>query len=162
MLRISDNIKELGFSDIHYVYSGRGYHLRILNKELLHTSSVFISELVNYVLATEVPEPTIELQHFIIPFEYSKIYTDWFKYTVNRLDANKRYSGLDENLKNSIIQRRELVNTNQWGILRGEINPIKYYKLTHEIAEIHKQLCDSKVSIDTKRILRLPVHYTIK
>ena len=68
-----------------------------------------------------------------------------------------------EFLLNDIINRQELVNTNQWGIVKGEIRPTRYDKLLVKIANIHKGLCDTKVSIDTKRILRLPstLHYKV-
>lgn len=127
--------------------SGRGYHLRIQDEELLQTTSNYRTELVNYCIGAEVPELTGELQHFIIPFGYSKVYTDWFKYTVNNLDKNKRYSGLNKKLKNDIIKRKELVNSGQWGLVRGEIKPVRYDKLTRMIAGINRELCDTKVSI---------------
>ena len=162
ILLISDNIQELGYKDIHYVYSGRGYHLRIQDPELLQTNSNFRTELVNYCLGAEVPELTGELQHFIIPFGYSKIYTNWFKYTVNHLDKNRKYPGFSKNLKNDIIKRKKLVNENQWGLVRGEIKPTRYDKLVRMIAGINHELCDTKVSIDLKRILRHLLLYIIR
>lgn len=163
ILKISDNIQKLGYKDIHYVYSGRGYHLRIQDLELLHTTSSFRTELVNYCIGADIPELNGELQHFIIPFGYSKIYTDWFKYTVKNLEKNRRYNGVNKKLKNDIINRKELVNTGQWGLVRGEIKPTRYDKLVRMIAGINRELCDTKVSIDLKRILRLPstLHYKV-
>ena len=163
ILQISDNIRELGYKDIHYVYSGRGYHLRIQDEELMQTGTQFRTELVNYCIAGEAPELRDQLQHFIIPFGYSKVYTDWFCYVVNHLEKTRRYPGLNRKLKNDIIKRRELVNNGQWGLIRGEIKPNRYDKLTRMIAGINKHLCDTKVSIDLKRILRLPstLHYKV-
>ena len=68
---------------------------------------------------------------------------------------NRKYPGFSKNLKND-IKRKEQVNNNQWGLVRGEIRPTRYDKITRSIAGIHKELCDTKVSIDLKRILRLP------
>ena len=113
ILRISDNIQELGYNDIHYVYSGRGYHLRMQDEELLTLDSTQRGQLVNYLIAAEVPQLEEGLQHFTIPFGYPKVYTDWFKYTINHLQKNKRYTGLNKQLKNDIIKRQEQVNTNQ-------------------------------------------------
>jgi len=163
ILKISDNIHELGYTDINYVYSGRGYHLRIQDEELLHTTGSFRTELVNYVIGADIPVLNGQLQHFTIPFGYSKIYTDWFKYTVNHLEKKRRYPGLNRKLKNDIINRREHVNNNQWGIVRGEIRAIEYDKLVRMIAGINRELCDTKVSVDLKRILRLPstLHYKV-
>ena len=103
-------------------------------------------------------------QYFeLIPFGYSKVYTDWFKYTVNHLQKDKKYPGLTKNIKHDIINRKELVNKDQWGLVRGQIKPTRYDKLTRMIAGINRELCDTKVSIDTKRILRLPstLHYKV-
>ena len=161
--KISDNIRELGFKDIYYVYSGRGYHLRIQDAELLRADSTIRTEIVNYCIGAEVPQLEKGLLHFTIPFGYNKIYTDWFKYTTNHLQKNKIYNGLNKKLKQDIIKRRELINTGQWGLLRGQIGTRRYDKLQDKIAAIHRGLCDTKVSIDTKRILRLPstLHYKV-
>jgi len=66
-------------------------------------------------------------------------------------------------LKLDIIKRRQQINTGQWGLVRGQIRPTRYDKLLTKIANIQKGLCDTKVIIDTKRILRLPstLHYKI-
>ena len=163
ILKISDNIQDLGYKDVHYVYSGRGYHLRIQDAELQATDSIQRSEIVNYVIAGETPDLQEGLLHFIIPFGYPKIYTDWFCYVVNHLETTRRYPGLTPKLKNEIIKRRELLNNGEWGQIRGGIKPHRYEKLTKMIAGINKHLCDTKVSIDTKRILRLPstLHYKV-
>ena len=163
ILRIKDNIQDMGYKDTHYVYSGRGYHLRIQDEELLHTTSKLRAEIVNYCLGADIPQLNDELQHFVIPFGYPRVYTDWFKYTINHLEKYKRYPGLNRKLKNDIIKRKELVNTGQWGLVRGQIGMKRYDKLVRMIAGINERLCDTKVSVDTKRILRLPstLHYKV-
>ena len=95
ILMISDNIKELGYKDIHYVYSGRGYHIRIQDPELMKLDSTQRTEIVNYCLGAEVPKLCGGLQHFIIPFGYPQVYTNWFKYTINHLEKSRRYFGLN-------------------------------------------------------------------
>ena len=163
ILQISDNIQELGYKDIHYVYSGRGYHLRIQDAELQKTDSTQRTEILTYITAAEAPDLQEGLQHFIIPFGYPKIYTEWFKYTTTHLKKDKIYPGISKQLKNDIIKKRKLIKTEQWGLVRGQITPTRYDKLLPKIANIHKTLCDTKVTIDTKRILRLPstLHYKV-
>ena len=133
------------------------------DEDLLTLDSTQRGELVNYLIAAEVPQLEEGLQHFTIPFGYPQVYTEWFKYTINHLQKNKRYTGLNRKLKLDIIKRREQINQGQWGLVRGEIRPTRYDKLLEKIANIHKELCDTKVSIDTKRILRLPssLHYKV-
>jgi DNA primase small subunit len=163
ILKISDNLSMLGFNDIHYVYSGRGYHIRCQDDELIHADGNTRSEIVNYCIGAEVPELEEGLQHFTIPFGYPQVYTEWFKYTVNHLQKDKMYTGLNRKLKLDIIKRREQINQGLWGLVRGELRPTRYDKLLEKIANIQKGLCDTKVSIDTKRILRLPssLHYKV-
>ena len=156
ILMISDNIKELGYKDIHYVYSGRGYHIRIQDFELMKLDSKQRTEIVNYCLGAEVPQRGEGIQHFTIPFGYPQVYTNWFKYTTNHLEKSRRYLGLNRQLKNDIINRIALINTGQYGLVRGQIKPERYDKLLEMIAGINRLLCDTKVSIDTNRILRLP------
>ena len=43
-----------------------------------------------------------------------------------------------------------------WGMFRSNIGPIRYKKVMNAISRINMQITDTKVSIDLKRILRLP------
>ena len=156
ILRISDNIKELGYKDIHYVYSGRGYHIRIQDPELMKLDSTQRTEIVNYCIGAEVPQLDEGIQHFTISFGYPQVYTNWFEYTVNHLEKTRRYPGLNRQLKNDIINRKKLINMGQYGLVRGQIKPERYDKLLGMITGINRLLSDTKVSLDTKRILRLP------
>ena len=115
------------------------------------------------MLLSQVPELEEGLQHFILPFGYSKVYTDWFKYTINHLQKDKLYPGLNRKLKLDVIKHKEQINQGQWGIVRGQIRPTRYDKLLVKIANLQQGLCDTKVSVDTKRILRLPssLHYKV-
>ena len=98
--------------------------------------------------------------HFIIL--YSGL-DNPFKYIVNHLERNRRYSGLNKKHKNDIIKRLELVNNNQWGIVWGEIKHTLYDKQVIMITGKNHELCDTKVSIDLKSILQLPstLHYKV-
>ena len=55
------------------------------------------------------------------------------------------------------------MNAGQWGLVIGQIGIKRYDKLVRMISGINKLLCDRKVSVDTKRILRLPssLHYKV-
>ena len=163
ILRISDNIRQLGFDDLHYVYSGRGYHLRCHDKQLQQSDANTRSEVLSYATGAEAPELEGGLQHFTIPFGYSRVYTDWFSYTVNHLQGDKQYPGLSSQMKSELLNSRELVNDGKWGLLRLQVEEDRYDKLLPVMAGIHARLCDVKVSVDTKRLLRLPgtLHYKV-
>ena len=55
-----------------------------------------------------------------------------------------------------ILKYRYFLEDNQWGLFRGNIGPIRYKKVVSAVAKINMQITDTKVSIDLKRILRLP------
>ena len=45
---------------------------------------------------------------------------------------------------------------NQWGIFRSKIGPRRYKNMVTGMARVNLATIDAKVSIDLKRILRLP------
>ena len=51
-----DTIKgDLGLSNIHVVYSGRGYHIRVLDDLVMGADSDVRSQIVKYLVGSEVP-----------------------------------------------------------------------------------------------------------
>jgi DNA primase small subunit len=64
-------------------------------------------------------------------------------------DVNKK-------LLKDVIKNRHLLLKDQWGPFRQAIGPIRYKRLTKGLAFTNLGLVDAKVSIDLKRILRLP------
>ena len=47
---------DLGLENIHLIYSGRGYHIRILDEEMMTANSELRSEVLKYVAGAEVPK----------------------------------------------------------------------------------------------------------
>ena len=47
---------DLGLKDIHLIYSGRGYHIRILDEEMMTAGSELRSEVLKYAAGAEVPK----------------------------------------------------------------------------------------------------------
>ena len=64
---------DLGLKNINLVYSGRGYHVRVLDEEVMDASSELRGQIVQYVVGAKAfellnPMDYKNLQHFIIPY----------------------------------------------------------------------------------------------
>lgn len=159
-----DTLKgDLGLSNIHVVYSGRGYHIRVLDDLVMGTDSDVRSQVVKYLVGSDVPRSEYSshgmkynLEHFTIPFGYPHVFTERVKQALLAVKIDSEIDGVNKDILKAVIKHRELLNDDQWGIFRKNIGPIRYNKLVKGIASLNLTLVDAKVSIDLKRILRLP------
>lgn len=162
VLMIRDTLKgDLGLKDINLVYSGRGYHVRVLDEEVMDASSEIRGQIVQYVVGAKPfellnPMDYKNLQHFIIPYAYPKNFTKWTKYSIQHLTKKNELNDVNRKLLNDTIKNSHLLDENQWGLFRGNIGPIRYNKLIKAVSRVNMEITDTKVSIDLKRILRLP------
>lgn len=161
---LMDTLKgDLGLKDLHVVYSGRGYHLRVFDESVMKMDSDVRGQIVQYLIGAEVPRNeyaqdgvTYKLEHFTIPFGYPKIFTERTKYALLHLNENTQIEEINQKLLKDAIKNKEFLKEDNWGIYRGKIGPKRYQKLIRTIASLNMGLVDAKVSIDLKRILRLP------
>jgi len=145
-----DSLKDdLGLSNIHIVYSGRGYHIRILDEDIMETSSELRGELVKYVTGANVPENSI-------PLGYRNLFNRRVKRNILHLTGQEKIEGINPKLIKDSIKNSYLLDNNQWGSFQGQIGPIRYKNLLTAMARVNLSTVDAKVSIDLKRILRLP------
>ncbi|HHY00489.1 MAG TPA: DNA primase catalytic subunit PriS [Methanothermobacter sp.] len=159
-----DTIKgDLGLSNIHVVYSGRGYHIRVLDDLVMGVDSDVRSQIVKYLVGSDVPRSEYSnqgmkynLEHFTIPFAYPQVFTNRMKQAILAVNLETEIDGVNKNILKAVIKHRDLLKDHQWGIFRKNIGPIRYHKLVKGIASLNLTLVDAKVSIDLKRILRLP------
>ena len=162
VLKIKDVLRgDLGLKDINLVYSGRGYHVRVLDEDVMDATSNMRGDIVQYVLAAKVPDLSnalgyTNLQHFIIPFGYPKVFTAWSKYTLLHLTEKNKLDNVNAKLLKDKLKHRKLLEEDQWGLFRNKIGPIRYKRLIEAISKVNMNIADTKVSIDLKRILRLP------
>jgi len=154
---------DLGLKEIHMVYSGRGYHLRVQDEEVLGTDSEVRSQIVKYLVGADVPRSeyghegmTYNLEHFTIPFGYPRVFTQRVKQSILHLPEEISLDEVNKKLLKDVIKNRHLLLDNQWGPFRNTIGPIRYKRLIKALAFVNLGLVDAKVSIDLKRILRLP------
>lgn len=161
---LMDTLKgDLGLNNIHIIYSGRGYHLRVLDESVMTMDSDVRAQIVKYIIGSEVPRSeyasegmTYKLEHFSIPFGYPQVFTERAKYAILHLTESAEMEGVNKNLLKDVIKYRKFINDDDWGLFRGKIGPIRYQRLIKSISSLNMGLVDAKVSIDLKRILRLP------
>ncbi|MGZ7049908.1 MAG: DNA primase catalytic subunit PriS [Methanobacterium sp.] len=161
---ISDALKQdLGLKNIHLVYSGRGYHVRVLDEDIMKLDSDVRSEILKYVAGTDLPkdkyddeESIYNLEHFSIPFGYPRVFTDRVKYAILHITEESKLDDVNANFLKLILTNRNLLERDEWGIFKTNIGPIRYKRLIKAIASLNMSLVDAKVTIDLKRILRLP------
>ncbi len=154
---------DLGLNNIHIVYSGRGYHIRVLDNDVMGVNSDVRSQIVKYLVGTEVPENEYSLdyekvsyEHFVIPFGYPNVFTERIKYSILHLNEHTELDGVNKKLLNDVLKNRQLIEDDNWGLFKNKIGPLRYKKVVNGIASLNMSLVDAKVSIDLKRILRLP------
>ncbi|RJS48452.1 MAG: DNA primase [Methanobacterium sp.] len=165
---ILDTLKgDLGLKNIHVIYSGRGYHIRVLDPEIMQFDSDVRAQVLKYVSGAENPknkyflgpeqgQKPYELEHFTIPLGYPSVFTSRMKYVILHLTGEESIENVNPRLLKDVIKNRHLLEEDQWGLFKNKIGPIRYKKLVEGISKLNMGLIDAKVSIDLKRILRLP------
>lgn len=161
---LMDTLKgDLGLHGIHVVYSGRGYHLRVLDEAVMKMDSDVRAQIVRYIIGAEVPKNEFDsagekysLEHFAIPFGYPNVFTQRAKYAILHLTESAEMEDVNEKLVKDAIKYSKFLDNDEWGIFRSKMGPVRYKRLMKSIAYLNMGLVDAKVSIDLKRILRLP------
>jgi len=154
---------DLGLKNFHLVYSGRGYHIRFLDEDVMDINSDVRSQVLKYIVGADVPKEEYDdgnqkynPPHFIIPFGYPKVFTERVKYAILHLTNESKLDDVNQKLLKDVLNNRNLLQRNQWGLFKTNIGPIRYKKVINAIASLNMGLVDAKVTIDLKRILRLP------
>ena len=157
---------DLGLNNIHLIYSGRGYHIRILDEEMMLANSELRSEVLKYAAGAEVPKSqfinsdvsnqSFNFEHFSIPVGYHKIFTEKVKFNIAHLTGNEKIEGINPKLMKDIMASRHHLENDNWGLFKKDIGPRRYKNLVDAMARVNLSTIDAKVSIDLKRILRLP------
>ena len=133
---------------------------------MMSSGSELRSEVLKYVAGAEVPKSqfintdisnkAFNFEHFSIPIGYSKIFTDKVKFNVQHLVGNEKIDGINPKLMKDIINARHHLDNDEWGYFKRDIGPRRYKNLVEAMARVNLATIDAKVSIDLKRILRLP------
>ena len=137
--------------------------MRVLDNDVTPMDSDVRAQIVKYLVGADVPQneygsdgTTYKLEHFSIPFGYPKVFTDRVKYSILHLQKDSKLDDVNKNLLKDVLKNRALLEDDEWGLFKHEIGPQRYKKVVKGVASLNMSLVDAKVSIDLKRILRLP------
>jgi DNA primase small subunit len=155
--------EDFGFEDIHLVYSGRGYHIRILDDWALDLDAKAREKILAYIsTANEITFEDLQSRKIMLSSGYYRAFRLRFGYFIMRIRfEHLRNIGINKSNINKILNSRE-------EILRGFVKKalltafprgIGYKTLLKLFAlssTFSKAYFDGRVTIDVKRILRVP------
>lgn len=163
VLEINDTLRDdFGLEKTHFIFSGRGYHIRILDKEAMDMDSQERGSFLDYVAGGVVPAPELmDMEN-----GYSRTFRQRLKGILDSIKEENIISmGFQENTAQSLVRKKseiseELDRGILWNkksrlrrILKSDKNTLHFLE---SIRSINAGMLDAKVSIDVKRILRMP------
>jgi DNA primase small subunit len=149
---------DLDLHDIHYVYSGRGYHVRVTDEVVMALEQAERAQLVEYVTGSVIPTDVT------MALGYSRVFRERVAHVMERLDERGllQIRGMRKPLAQRLLEEKEKVLA---AIRRGRLEelesfegmgPKTFRQLLEFLTRVNSEFTDGKVTIDTKRILRLP------
>lgn len=141
--------EDIGFKKTLVVYSGRGYHIRVLDKWAMELDDKARAQLLDYVLGNISLSSTI-------PAPTWRIIISWLKYYLSRATPETlKVAGVKQ--YNKVFNSSEKV-LNYLGYLAKPhgIRKDDLMAILNDSKELTQKLVDRKVTVDIKRVIRLP------
>ncbi len=145
--------KDLDLDDIYMIYSGRGYHIRVFDRGVSMITSSDRRKILDYISGGIVPK------NLFIEHGYSSIFRRRAIWIIERAEkgdlenipdsVSKRLFGKKEAIIEALEQRDRMALNKLMGERRLSA-------LLSSIANMASSLTDAKVTMDEKRIIRLP------
>ncbi len=166
VMEIDTNLKQLKLENVYYVYSGRGYHIRILDTDIMEIGEAERGFILDYIRASVPVRDESKTKKGRDPTLYSAGYTGIFR---SRFADIIEYAepedfkefGLGTVKAGEIIRNRDAVvedlRKGRDRAIRKIIKDPRAYKRFEERVTVQiSKFLDAKVTVDIKRILRLP------
>ncbi|WP_148883009.1 DNA primase catalytic subunit PriS [Thermococcus aciditolerans] len=166
--------EDFGFEDVHVVYSGRGYHIRILDDWALSLDGKAREKVLTYISAAEELDykKDIESNMIMLSSGYYRVFRLRFGYFLRRINKNhlenfglspKQIQDILENIEkiyNEFVLNAKSPNVAFPNSLKrpprkGERRS-GFMILLNASSTFSKAYFDGRVTVDVKRILRLP------
>lgn len=149
---------DLGLRNIHFVYSGRGFHVRVNDEAIMELEHTERGQVVEYLTGGVIPTD------LTMAFGYSKVFRERVARTFGALDERQllEIKGMRKPLVQKLMAEKARVLE---AIRKGRLDelsnfegmgPKTFGQLLEFIRRVNSMFTDGKVTIDTKRILRLP------
>lgn len=145
-LKIIDGLRDLGFKEIYFIYSGRGYHIRVFDDWILESDSTGRERILEYVSGSKVPKKNSNRG-------YPGIFKNFALHVIKRAKRSqlKGIEKLGDKSVEKIKMKAEYDRKNlSIKNVKGERNLYKW------ISKVNSDSVDAKVTMDVKRILRMP------
>ncbi len=149
---------DLGLRNISFVYSGRGFHVRVNDESVMTLEGNERGQIVDYLTGKTIPTDVT------MAFGYSKVFRERVARTLDSLGEDKlsEVRGMRKPLAQKLILEKaravELIRKgklNELSDFEG-MGPKTFRGLLEFLTRTNSEFADGKVTIDTKRILRLP------
>ncbi|KUH34364.1 DNA primase [Thermococcus celericrescens] len=155
--------EDFGFEDVHVVYSGRGYHIRVLDDWALSLDGKAREKVLAYISAAEeITFDDIQSRRIMLSSGYYRVFRLRFGYFIRRANENHLFNiGLKKGQVEKLLEGREEIYEGfvRKGLLTAFPRGIGYKTLTRLFSlssTFSKAYFDGRVTVDVKRILRLP------
>ncbi len=171
VLNIEDILKnELGIKSINFVYSGRGYHIRILDEDIMRFTDVERAYILDYVSGSTLPKKTAKRDPWLLTKGHTRIFKDRVKWMlknmslkdlesiqgIGRVKAQKIFEAKDKIIKEIDETGDKLKAEHPFKTLEDILKEKRYAQFLDYITRLNASVLDAKVTVDVKRILRLP------
>ncbi len=135
-----------------------------LDPVMMEADSDLRGEVLKYVAGAEVPKSQYpnpsgkpyNFEHFSIPIAYPAIFTEKVKYNILHMKGDEKLDGINNRLLKDMVKNRDYLYDDDWGSFKQAIGPRRYKDMVNAMARVNLATIDAKVTIDLKRILRLP------
>jgi DNA primase small subunit len=170
---------DFGIKSLFYIYSGRGYHLRILDPDVMEFTDVERAYILDYLSGSQELKGTAKVNRWLAPRGYTRIFKDRLLGILE--DASEKdlvaIEGIGRTSAKEIVRNKQKIIDDivgwknlDWepdpktGIIRRArfkallsiLKENKYDKFTDFMLKQNAGILDAKVTVDVKRILRLP------
>ncbi len=144
---------DLDLRDLHLVYSGRGYHIRVMDEEVSMVSPSARRRILDYVSGAAVPKD------LFMEFGYSAVFRKRVMWILQRLKP-ENLSSLPRSVSRRVLENKEAIRGALVDRDRVSLNQILGEKrlsmFLSLVGTLATGLTDGKVTMDEKRIIRLP------
>ncbi len=149
---------DLGLRNVFTVYSGRGFHIRATDDSIMTLEQTERAQIVEYITGSVIPSDVT------MALGYSKVFRERVARTFKALSEQRLLGarGVRRTLVKKLMAEKEQVvaaiREGKLGKLHdfGGMGPKTFRQLLEFLARLNSGFTDGKVTIDTKRILRLP------
>lgn len=156
---------DFGMKHLRYVYSGRGYHLRVFDEEVMKEDSSVRGEILDYVSGSVLPTKA----QWRFKGGYPRVFKGKALMILQNLSDNEIAKMPHIGAKKARLLKsklRVIANELEDGDFSTALEVLKkkgLESLLETIRRYNSSVLDGKVTVDVKRILRLPssLHSTV-